>query len=102
METGETTEIVGTESGALKVVDVYTSQPELDKALTGYYKYCSVGMVFDEDWTYPLRYADGPYDVTLENFNKPVSKPLPEFKPETIDPSLQMNILSMCEMRINV
>lgn len=84
------------------VADVYTSQPELDKALTGHYKYCSIGMVFDEDWTYPLRYADGTYDVTLENFNKPVPKPLPEFKPETIDPSLQLNILSMCEMRINV
>jgi hypothetical protein len=85
---------------AEKAADVYGNYPELDGMLTNDYKFCKTGMVFDGDWTFPMRYDDNSSLIPLEDIDKPVKPLVPEFRPETIDPSVQMNVFEMCNERI--
>lgn len=85
---------------AQKVADVYGSYKELDSKLTEHYKFCSTGLVCEENWVFPLLYSEDYSLIPLEDRDKTIIKPDPQFKPETIDPSVQMSIFEMCEMRV--
>ncbi|MEA4896597.1 MAG: hypothetical protein VB064_15240 [Oscillospiraceae bacterium] len=87
---------------AEKVADIYGNYAELDSKLTNEYKFCSTGLVFNEDWTFPVRFREDFTECPLEDREVPEPKPLPKFNPETIDPSLQLNVFDMCDKRIYV
>lgn len=87
---------------AESVADVYQNFPELDSKLTEHYKFCSTGLVTGEEWYWPFQFSDD-FEPLSSLFEKVEAiKPNPQFKPETIDPSIQMNIFEMCEMRMKV
>lgn len=85
---------------AEKVADVYEHFTELDSKLTEHYKFCSTGLVTGERWYWPLQFCMDDCEPLFQKIE--AIKPDPQFKPETIDPSLQMNIFDMCEMRKRV
>lgn len=87
---------------AEKVADVYGTYPELDSKLTQHYKFCSTGLVTGEPWYWPLQYCEDCEKLPERIYEDDVIKPDSSFKPETIDPSLQLNIFELCNMRINV
>lgn len=84
---------------AQKVADVYGSYLELDKKLTEHYKFCSTGLVVGETWYWPLQYGEDYEELPQRTYDDVISKPDPNFRPETIDPSLQMNMFEMSEMK---
>lgn len=83
---------------ARKVSDVYAHSPELDSVASNEYKFCSVGMAYDKDWTWPYQFDDSAV-IDIETFlNPPAPAPVkaPDtgytFDPNDIDPSLQMKL----------
>ncbi|MGI6156757.1 MAG: rolling circle replication-associated protein [Enterococcus lemanii] len=84
---------------AQKVADVYGSYKELDSKLTEHYKFCSTGLVVGEPWYWALQFCEDFEKLPERVYEDDLIKPDLRFKPETIDPSLQMSIFEMCEMR---
>ena len=84
---------------AQKVADVYGSYMELDSKLTEHYKFCSTGLIVGESWDWPLQFSEDYEPLPKRIYEDEIIKPNPNFKPESIDPSVQMSIFEMCEMR---
>jgi len=84
---------------AQKVADVYGSYMELDSKLTEHYKFCSTGLIVGETWDWPLQFSEDYENLPKRIYEDELIKPNPNFKPESIDPSVQMSIFEMCEMR---
>lgn len=86
---------------AEKVADVYGNDAELDSKLTEHYKFCSVGLVTGESWAWPLQFND---NSSYEDFPVVPSVPVVSdalFRPETVDPTAQVNIWEVIERKIN-
>ncbi|PKM73902.1 MAG: hypothetical protein CVU91_02315 [Firmicutes bacterium HGW-Firmicutes-16] len=85
---------------AEKVADVYGNYAELDSRLTEHYRFCSTGLVFNENWVFPQQFNEDCEETPLFGEYKPYKLPTQEFRPETIDPSVQMNVFEMCDKRV--
>lgn len=66
---------------AVPLVDVYGSRPDLDKYLTYKGQFCSTGMVYGVEWTFPFEQSDN----FRNTFALEPLVPEKEFKPEMID-----------------
>ena len=71
---------------AVDVDDIYTYCPELDQYLTYKGDFCSTGMVFGEDWSFPFGF-DGDYSQFGEKLRPMESEP--EFQPAEVDPDFE-------------
>ncbi len=68
---------------AVKASDIYYPNSGLDRLCTNEYDFCKTGMVFGEDWTFPVNW-DGA-DYPLEDL---IPSPMvePQVSPETLEP----------------
>lgn len=41
------------------VANIYGNRSDLDRCLQAHYEFCSVGMVYEENWAFPLQYEEG-------------------------------------------
>lgn len=84
---------------AQTVNELYLPVSELDKYLTYESKFCSTGMVMDEDWTFPIRYDDAlvlfPPQIGASADMLPKLKSAPLFDPATIDPGDQLTFMEV-------
>lgn len=72
--------------------EIYAPNMELERYCTEDYEFCKVGMVENEDWTFPVRFNDYDiYDFDTYMASKPVvmSDPLKDFNPVSIDPTYE-------------
>lgn len=79
---------------AEKISDIYMHYDELDKVASEDYKFCSVGMVYDKDWVWPLQFDEAnieawPSSSTPVEQKLIVEPPVAsyEFNPVDIDPT---------------